>query len=112
MAWPSGESELASFVALVRAMRDLGVVSAFGVTLGPPPSKVHELTAAARDAPPERKAVLEQEIAEELRHQRIEALCEEYRDKLAATGREYSNEEILAQFVPAERLREIGELDA
>lgn len=96
---------------LVQIMRDLGVVQAFGVVLGPEPSKVTKLEAEAREATPERKAQINQEVAQELREQRIAELYDEYRNLLAATGKEYSEEE-LKRFIPPERWAAIEAMDA
>lgn len=70
-------------------MREVGALQAFGVVLGPPPSRVETLAAsvARGDSEP-------QELAEERRRARVEAAREEKRLELAATGRSYSDEEI------------------
>lgn len=91
-------AELSDFV---RAMRDLGVVQAFGIVLGPEPTKLAKLEAEKRAAPPEKTAALDEEIARELREARIEAARQEVRDKLAATAREYTVEQIDSMIDPA-----------
>jgi hypothetical protein len=97
--------------ALVQTMRDLGVVQAFGVVLGPEPPKVVKLAAEMREATPERAAQLAQEVAAELREARIREALDEVRDKLAATGREYTYDE-LKRFIPPERWAAIEAMDA
>lgn len=115
MGWdpnmPLGEHERAEWRLVIQMMRELGVVQAFGVTLGPPPTRLQQLESAARTAPPDQKPVLEQELAQELREQRINDLIDEYRDKLAATGREYTREQIM-RLIPDDRLHEIAARDA
>jgi hypothetical protein len=76
------------FLALVTSMRELGVVSAFGVVLGPPPTAADRLKAA------ERKPVSTQEAAEERLRLRREEAREHLRLELAASGRIYSDEQL------------------
>lgn len=109
--WPITPQERDAFRAFVGTMRELGVVSAFGIALGPAPTRAQELAAAVRDAADEAKPALEQELAEELRKARMAELLAEYRDKLAATGRDYTDEE-LVRIIPEARLHEIAARDA
>ncbi len=104
--WPITPQERDAFRAFVGTMRELGVVSAFGIALGPAPTRAQELAAAD-----EAKPALEQELAEELRKARMAELLAEYRDKLAATGRDYTDEE-LVRIIPEARLHEIAARDA
>jgi hypothetical protein len=104
-------ASVADLTDLVRCMRDLGVVSAFGVVLGPPPPRAQEIAVALRDAPPEKAAELTQELAAELRTQRISDALDEVREKLAATGREYTDEE-LWRFVSDARKAQIEAMNA
>ncbi len=86
MAFPESAPEVAE---LARVMRELGILQACGVVLGPPPPRAEAIAAAVArgDAEP-------QELAEEKRRARIEDARGEKRLELAATGRTYSDEEI------------------
>lgn len=91
MAFPES---LADFAQLVDSMRTLGVVSAFGVVLGPPPAKVVALEKAAETAAPGDRERLNKELADEEHRLRVERARADMRLQLAASGREYSDEEI------------------
>lgn len=81
MPWPESHAD---FVALVDSMRAKGVVSAFGVVLGPPPSAAAALAAEAeRSGDPEAARLA-----------RVAQAREDMRQQLAHTGREYSNKEL------------------
>jgi hypothetical protein len=73
-----------SLRSLVPVMRELGVLQAFGVILGPPPPRVVALAAKA-EANPEDAAV-SQELAEELRRGRLQAARDEIRLQVSASG--------------------------
>jgi hypothetical protein len=79
---------------LVKAMRELGVISAHGVVLGPAPSTAATLTESARTStdPGVRKA-LEAEAKRARAQERLEEHRAEVRTSLAATGIEYSDAE-------------------
>ena len=83
--------------ALVAVMRDLGVVSCDGIVLGPAPTRLEQLRHAPEQDPGERQRL--ERLA------RREAVLQEYRDKLAATGREYTDAQLMA-FIPPERLED------
>ena len=87
MAFPDSHQD---FISLVTSMRELGVVSAFGVLLGPPPSKGE--SAAARLDRLEREGG--QELAEERLRVRREEAREHLRLELGASGRTYSDEQL------------------
>jgi hypothetical protein len=92
----------ADFVELVGEMRSLGVLAAFGVTLGPPPPKVQKLEQAAALAPPGEAERLNKELAEERRRLRIEAARADMRNLLAASGgQDYSDARIDAMLDPS-----------
>ena len=86
---------------LVGVMRELGVAQAFHVTLGPAPTKAVQLEAQAAQGQP-----VQQELAEEIRRQRIQELVDEVELLLAATGQTYTREQLL-QFVDPAKLREL-----
>lgn len=91
MTFPGSVQDLEG---LVSSMRRLGVVSAFGVVLGPEPTRAEDLARAASAAGDTERPKMTQELAEELRRVRIERAREDMRDTLAATGRDYSDEDI------------------
>lgn len=70
-------------------MRELGVTSAFGVTLGPPPTRLEKLQAVSNQEPTP-------EIEQELARAAEEAWDEQTRMFLAATGKNYSVDELRA----------------
>jgi hypothetical protein len=85
--------------ALVPVMRELGVVSCCGIVLGPAPARLDQLRdgLVLEESPGERER-LEREA-------RRQAVFQEYRDKLAATGREYTDAQLM-QFIPPERFED------
>lgn len=89
MSFPDSDSELRM---LVGTMRELGVLQAFGVILGPEPDRLAKLEKAAQrpDAGPE----VTQALAAERRQARIEAARQEKRDMLAGNGRTYTDAQI------------------
>jgi hypothetical protein len=83
------------FEVLVDSMRRLGVVSAFGIVLGPEPTKAAQLEKAAELATPAEQARLNKELAEEKRRLRIEKAREEMRLQLGAVGgHDYTDKQI------------------
>lgn len=86
------ELEADKLRATVALMRELGIVEGFGLKLGPPPRPPGGLAVVAHE-------LSEQEKREAARAQRLEALRQEVRDRLAGSGREYSNAEI-DRFLP------------
>lgn len=92
MSWPESEPD---FRALVGAMRELGVLQAFGVTLGPEPTKLEKL---------ERSAASDEDRAERDRlrkEERIASERERVRNLLAGTGKTYTVEQIDEYIDPA-----------
>lgn len=92
-------------------MRELGVLQCGDVILGPPPGHAEKRAVESRDASPERKAQIAQEVAAELRNARIREALDEVMDKLAATGHEYTDAELM-RFISPERWAQIEALDA
>lgn len=91
MAFPE---TLPDFADLVASMRALGVTSAFGVTLGPPPSRAEVIEKTITLAPPAEQERLNKELAEERHRIRVEKARDDMRLLLAASGVEYSNDHL------------------
>ena len=90
---------LEDYRSLVVLMREHGVISACGVTLGPTPSRAVAIenaieSAAMESAPPLLLERLNKELAEERRRIRVEKAREDMRTLLAASGIDYTNEQL------------------
>lgn len=90
---------------LVPVMRELGVLQAFGVILGPPPPKAVALEIKAAAEPD--NAEVRQELAEELRRAKLYDLREGIRLDLAATRPDMSDEEC-DELIGPERIAALG----
>lgn len=86
--------DVAELEAIVPVMRRLGVAQAFGVVLGPEPTKVETLARAVEEKPTP-------ELEAELRKAKRQAEIEELRDLLSANGHEYTDEQ-LERLLPPE----------
>lgn len=76
--------DVLEFEALVRTMRELGVITAYGITLGPEPIRHMPVVETAADK----------------KQARIDDARQEMRDRLAAVG-SYTDEQI-DKFLPPE----------
>jgi hypothetical protein len=81
--------------ALVLKMRELGVLQADGVVLGPVPPRAAQLDARAAQGAP-----VQQELAEAIRAEKLYALREDVRLQLAASRPNISDEECDALIGP------------
>lgn len=82
-------------------MRELGVTEAFGVKLGPPPSKLEELEAKQEREP---SPLLGEAIGELRRQQRLQAARDAVRERLGAVGGfDLSDDQVDRYIDPSER---------
>jgi hypothetical protein len=80
--------------ALVAAMRELGVLEADGVKLGPAPTTRQDLeTAAKNERDPATRKQLQAAVAEEKRREFVESWHAETREMLAAASPNATDEE-------------------
>lgn len=105
MTAPDDMAEAEHLRRLVPVMRELGVLQAFGVILGPPPPKAVVLEARTQSEP--ENTQIRQELAEEMRRHRLEQAREEIRLDLAASNPNLSDEECDALIGP-ERIAAMG----
>ena len=89
MPYPETDQD---FRSLVASMRELGVLQAFGVTLGPEPTRLQKLEAEGK----QRKLTKaeELEVARETLEARIQGARQDMRDALAHNGISYTDEQI------------------
>jgi hypothetical protein len=81
--------------ALVSAMRELGVIQADGVILGPVPTKAVDLERLAKaQSDPKARLAFEQEAAAERLREAKAAWLDETRELLAANGESYTDDQL------------------